>query len=51
MVGIAAQKKRTVVTADICGAYLNADTKKVIHIRLDPKVAEVLAAMEPDYAK
>jgi len=49
--GIAAQERRTVVTADIGGAYLNADMKKVIHMRLDPKVAEVLAAMEPDYAK
>ena len=49
--GIAAQEKRTVVTLDIGGAYLNADMKKVIHMRLVPKVAKVLAEMEPDDAK
>jgi len=46
---IAAHEGRAVVTADITGAYLNADMKKVVHMRLEPKLAEVLAALEPSY--
>jgi hypothetical protein len=46
---IAAHEGRVVVTADITGAYLNADMKKEIHMRLEPKLAELLAAIEPTY--
>ena len=46
---IAAHEVRAVVTADITGAYLNADMKKTIHMKLEPRLAEVLAAMEPSY--
>ena len=34
--GIAAQERRTVVTADIGGAYLSADMKKVISYAAKP---------------
>jgi len=46
---IAAHEGRAVVTADITGAYLNADMKKAVHMRLEPKLAEALAALEPSY--
>ena len=46
---IAAHEGRVVVTADITGAYLNADMKKAVHMRLEPKLAEALAALEPSY--
>jgi hypothetical protein len=48
---IAAHEERVVVTADITGAYLNANMKRRIHMRLEPKLAEVLAALEPSYQK
>jgi Reverse transcriptase (RNA-dependent DNA polymerase) len=46
---IAAHEGRNVVTADITGAYLNADMKKSVYMRLEPKLAETLAALEPSY--
>ena len=48
---MAAHEGRAVMTADITGAYLNADMKKDIHMKLEPKLAEVLAAMEPSYGE
>ena len=44
---IAAHEGRVVVTADITGAYLNADMKKKVYMRLEPKLAEAMAALEP----
>ena len=46
---IAARERRVVVTADIGGAYLNADMQKEVYMRLDSKLAEVLVALEPEY--
>lgn len=45
---IAAGEQRHVVTIDIAGAYLNADIKDhVVLMRLEPKLADLLVAMEP----
>ena len=37
---IAVYEGRSVVTADITGAYLNTDMKKSIYMRLEPKLNE-----------
>jgi hypothetical protein len=45
---IAARESRHVVTADIAGAYLNADmSKSDIHMKLDPTIAEHLIGLDP----
>ena len=48
---IAAYEGRAAMTAAITGAYLNDDMKKYIHMKLGPKLAEVVGAMEPTYGE
>lgn len=47
--GIAAKEHRHVYAIDIGGAYLNADMTADVHMRLDPKVAEIACAIDPKY--
>ena len=50
--GIAAKEGRHVATVDIGGAYLNADMgAHEVHMRLDSKLAMILAKIEPRYEK
>lgn len=44
---IAAREKRKVVTLDIGTAYLNADIKKEVLMRVEPKLAEILHQIDP----
>jgi len=50
---IAAAERRTVVTVDIAGAYLNAkmpDDSNVL-MRLDPTISDILCTIHPSYRK
>jgi hypothetical protein len=44
---IAAKERRHVCSIDIGGAYLNADMKADVFMRLDPKLASVLKMLDP----
>jgi hypothetical protein len=46
---VAAKEQRVVATMDIGSAYLNADIKAVIYMRLDPDQTRMLAELEPRY--
>jgi hypothetical protein len=46
--GLAAKEGRKVASMDVAGAYLNADLKEDIMMRLEPAVAEVLLQMYPE---
>ena len=43
---IAAEEKREVVTMDIGGAYLHADMKKDVFMRLPKELSDVLVKLE-----
>jgi hypothetical protein len=51
---IAAHERRTVITIDIGGAFLNAsmptDTGVIVHMRLDAKMTAILVRLLPEYA-
>jgi dihydroxyacetone kinase DhaKLM complex PTS-EIIA-like component DhaM len=44
---MAAKEQRVVATMDIGSAYLNADMKAVVYMRLDPDQTRMLAELEP----
>lgn len=46
---IAAKQSRFVVTADIGGAYLNANMEKDVYMRLEKKIAEIMVQDMPEY--
>ena len=50
---VAAQRGMVVTTADISGAYLNAETPADgrVYMRLDPYLAGCLCRLKPDYGK
>jgi histone deacetylase 1/2 len=48
---IAAAKNFKIKTMDIAQAYLNADMPHDVFISLEPKVAEVLMSISPDFTK
>lgn len=50
-VAIAAKEHRHVCTVDIGGAYLNADMKADVYMRLDQKLTTVLCLLDPNYRK
>ena len=48
---IAAEEKREVVTMDIGGAYLHADMKKDVYMRLPKELSDVLVKLDDSYKK
>ena len=46
---IAAKEKRHVATIDIGGAYLNAEMQNEVFMSLDPKIAAIIANINPSY--
>ena len=44
---IDAHEKRVVVTVDIPGAFMHSDMDELIHIRMEGKMAELLARVDP----
>ncbi len=44
---IDAKERRTVVTADIPGAFMQADMDELVHMKLQGKMAELLVILEP----
>jgi hypothetical protein len=47
---IAAQEERAVATIDITAAYLNAEMKEDVYMRLDPILTEILCAIDAEYS-
>jgi hypothetical protein len=45
---IDAKERRTVVTADIPGAFMQTDVDEVIHVRLEGPLASLLAKVDPE---
>jgi hypothetical protein len=48
---LAAQSDQSVATADVGGAYLNADMTSEVYIRLDAIIAAMLVELDPDFEK
>mmetsp|Transcript_7432 Transcript_7432/g.10534 ORF Transcript_7432/g.10534 Transcript_7432/m.10534 type:complete len:204 (+) Transcript_7432:1860-2471(+) len=46
---VAAKERRHVVTADIGGAYLNADMVEVVHMIIKKEIASILIKWLPEY--
>ncbi len=46
---VAAKEQHVVATMDIGSAYLNADMKAVVYMRLDPDQTRMLAELSPRY--
>ena len=44
---IAASKRRYVATVDVTRAYLNASLEKTVHMRLEPRLADVWIQLDP----
>ena len=48
---LAAKERRHVITADIGGAYLNAEMKtSIVHMKLDPTLTEMLVQLDSRYS-
>lgn len=45
---IDARERRTVVTTDIPGTFMQTDVDEVIHVRLEGPLASILAKVDPD---
>ena len=50
LMAIAAHEGRKVMTMDVGGAYLNADMKREVLMRVDSKTASVFVELDPAYA-
>ena len=48
---IAAKENRHVASADIPGAYLHTKMTEILHIRIEPKISDILVKLKPELSK
>ena len=51
VMAIAAHEGRKVFTMDVGGAYLNADMKRDVYMRVDPATAKIFLELDPTYSE